>query len=140
MFSISRWAIPERGRKYALLFQEAEYSNNLPRFLLARMAQQESNFDPKAISKANAQGIMQIVPKWHPGVDPWNPGEAIPYAGSYMRQLFNQFEDWRKALSAYNAGPGATQQRIDQYGVNWLAHMPMETQNYVARISADVLA
>ncbi len=48
---------------------------NLPKNLLARVAYQESHFRPSIIngtqkSSKGAVGIMQIIPKWHPNVDP----------------------------------------------------------------------
>ena len=132
------WKIPSRGQKYAPLFQATEYSYGIPRFLLAKQAQQESNFDPTAVSSAGAQGIMQIIPRWHPGVNPFDPNEAIPYAGKFLRELYDRFGSWRKALAAYNAGPSALQRRITDYGDDWLKHMPRETQDYVARITKDV--
>jgi len=138
MLGASAWRIPKQGEKYAPLFQAAEYKYGLPRFLLAKQAEQESAYNPTALSSANAQGIMQIVPRWHPGVDPYNPDEAIPYAASFMRQLFDRFGSWRMALAGYNAGPTALQRRIDSYGENWLTYMPAETRDYVARITKDV--
>jgi soluble lytic murein transglycosylase-like protein len=132
------WRIPERGQKYAELFQRSEYNYGIPRFLLAKQAEQESNYDPNAESHAGAQGIMQIVPRWHPGVNPFNVNEAIPYAAKFMRDLYDRFGSWQKALAAYNAGPTALQRRIDTHGDNWLVHMPRETRDYVARITRDV--
>jgi len=138
MAGIRAWRIPPKGQKYAPLFQAAEYQYGLPRFLLAKQAEQESAYDPEALSSANAQGIMQIVPRWHPGVDPYNPNDAIPYAASFMRDLYDRFGSWRMALAAYNAGPTALQRRIDANGDQWLTFMPAETRNYVARITKDV--
>ena len=132
------WTLPAAGRRFAHLFQQAEYSYGLPRHLLARLAQQESGFDPRAESRKGAQGIMQIVPQWHPGVDPFDVPRAIDYAARYLRQQFDRFGSWAKALAAYNAGPTALQKRIHTHGVNWLAHMPAETQSYVASITNDV--
>lgn len=132
------WTLPAIGRRFAALFQSAEYTHNLPRLLLARMAQQESNYDPRAYSSAGAQGIMQIVPRWHPGVDPYDPAAAIDYAGMLIRRHFDKFGTWRKSLAAYNAGPTRTAKTIAEHGSNWLANMPAETQKYVARIADDV--
>ena len=119
-------------------FQAAEYKYALPQFLLAKQAQQESDYEPGALSSAGAQGIMQIVPRWHPNVNPLDAPAAIDYAGRLMRKHFDRFGTWSKALAAYNAGPTALQDRLDRYGINWLAKMPAETQNYVARITNDV--
>lgn len=130
------WALPAKGTKYAALFQSAEYANGLPPRLLARMAQQESNFDPDATNPSGAQGIMQIVPRWHPGVDPFNPVEAIPYAGNFVRQNYNKFGSWAKALAAYNWGPG-NMTNVETHP-DWLLSTPKETQNYVVRILGDL--
>lgn len=117
----------------------AEDKYGIPRDLLARQAYQESHFRPDIIdgttsSPAGAQGIMQIVPKYHPGVDPLDPAAAIDYAGQFMAQLYNEFGTWPLALAAYNAGPG----NVQKYGDT----IPpfSETQTYVADITADVPA
>ena len=102
------------------------------------MAEQESRFDPDARSSAGALGIMQIVPRWHPDVNPLDPVAAIDYAGALMRKHFERFGSWVKALAAYNAGPTRLANEVRDHGVNWLANMPAETQDYVARITSDV--
>lgn len=139
---VAMWAIPASGRKYAPLFASAESANRLPRNLLARMAQQESSFLPaiitgQRVSPAGAVGIMQIVPKWHPGVDPTDPAASIAYAGRFMRQLLDKYRgNVKYALAAYNWGPG----NVDK----WLARggdfdrLPEETRNYVAQIADDL--
>lgn len=138
MFYVSGWSIPAIGRRFALLFQQSEYTHGVPQHLLARMAQQESNYDPDARSAAGALGIMQIIPRWHPDVNPLDPAAAIDYAGELLRRHFERFGSWAKALAAYNAGPTRTATQIQTSGVNWLAGMPAETQDYIARITADV--
>lgn len=138
MFYFSAWSIPAAGRRFAELFQRAEYTHAVPRHLIARMAQQESNYDPNARSDAGALGIMQIVPRWHPDVNPLDPVAAIDYAGALLRRHFDRFGSWVKALGAYNAGPTRLARAVSTSGVNWLASMPAETQEYIARITADV--
>ena len=138
MFGFSKWSIPARGRRFAELFQRAEYTHGLPQHLLARTAQQESNFKVNARSAAGAQGIMQLVPRWHPSVDPFDVAAAIDYAGALLRKHFNRFGSWTKALAAYNAGPTRLAREVSAHRVNWLAHMPGETQDYIARITNDV--
>ncbi len=138
MLTVSNWSIPALGRRFADLFQRAEYIHGLPMHLLARTAQQESNYEPNAQSDAGAQGIMQIVPRWHPDVNPFDVTAAIDYAGALLRKHFERFGSWAKALAAYNAGPTRLAREVDAHGVNWLAHMPAETQDYVARITNDV--
>ncbi len=128
----------KRGEAYLPLLNAAEDKYGIPRDLLARQAYQESHFRDDIItgatvSPAGALGIMQIVPKWHPGVDPLDVQAAIDYAGSLLRGWFNQFGSWSLALAAYNAGPG----NVAKYG----GIPPFEeTQKYVADITADIPA
>ena len=141
MLTITRinWRIPQRGLPYADLFQRAEYQYGIPQFLLAKQAEQESNFNPKAVSHAGAQGIMQIIPRWHPEAgDPFDPAQAIPYAARFMRELYDRFGSWKKALAAYNAGPTRLANELREHGANWLENMPRETRDYVERITGDV--
>lgn len=138
MYQFSGWSIPAAGRRFAELFHKSEYTHGLPTHLLARLAQQESNYDPEVVSAAGAQGIMQLTPRWHPTVDPFNVSAAIDYAGALLRKHFDRFGTWQKALAAYNAGPTRLQREIRANGYNWLANMPQETQAYIARITSDV--
>lgn len=113
---------------FGSMFQKAEAQFSLPKFLLVEVARKESNFKRDAFNKkSGASGIMQIVPKWHPNVDPWAPEQAIPYAAGYLSQLYVQFGSWMEALAAYNWGPG----NLNRYGLD---RLPLETSNYVGTI------
>ena len=92
---------------YGETIQKAAQANNVDPGILAGLIETESRFDPKASSKAGAQGIAQIMPEYHPGVDTSDPIASINYAAKYLSQLQRQFGgDMRLALIAYNAGPG----------------------------------
>jgi len=68
----------------------------------------ESGFDPAALSPAGAQGIAQLMPGFHPGVNPWNPTESLHYAARLLRGYLTEFgADYRLGIAAYNAGPTA---------------------------------
>jgi hypothetical protein len=116
---------PERWRRQ---FDEATQRYGLPPTLLQEVARIESNFNPRAVSHAGAQGLMQIVPRWHPGVNPFDPDEAIPYAASYLRENYDRFGSWELAAAAYNAGPGA----VERY--NGVPPF-QETQQYVQKLA-----
>jgi soluble lytic murein transglycosylase-like protein len=116
---------------YKYYFDRASLFYQLPKNLLARMAQQESGYDNKAVSNRGAVGLMQIVPRYHPNVDPTNSEASIFYAAEYMRNLYNRFGNWKLALAAYNWGPTNLQKK-------GIANAPGETKNYVARISHDI--
>lgn len=126
-----KWTLPAAGKVWKHDFASAESLYNLPVNLLARVAQQESSFRPDVVSPAGAVGLMQIVPRWHPDVDPTDPIASIYYAGKYLRQLYNRFGTWSEALAAYNWGQG----NLDRLG---LSEAPAETRNYVADITGDL--
>lgn len=118
-----------RREKYQTVAINAERDLGLPPGLLIAMAETESAWDPRAVSPAGAIGIMQIIPKWHPGVDPWNPIASIQYAGKYIKNLYHKYGNYTLALAAYNWGPG----NLDRQG--WI-NAPEETRQYVKKITS----
>ncbi len=90
----------------------------------------ESNFRPKAVSNAGAQGLMQIMPSTAKelGLDrPFEPEDNLEAGIRYLRILLDYFVDIPLALAAYNAGP----ENVKKYG-----GIPpfTETQNYVQKV------
>jgi hypothetical protein len=69
-----------------------------------RQIAQESGFDPEAKSPAGARGIAQIVPRWHPEVNPDDPIASLEFAARWMGQLYKQYGNYEQALSVYNSG------------------------------------
>lgn len=133
------WRLPPKGRIFEAAFKAAEQKHGLPNNLLARMAEQESHFKPDIIdgsiqSPAGAIGLMQIIPRWHPNVNPLDPFASIEYAGDYIKRLYKRFGSWNKALAAYNWGQG----NLDKWLRGEKEHMPLETQNYVREILSDI--
>jgi soluble lytic murein transglycosylase-like protein len=117
----------------------AESKYGIPPDLLVRLAYEESHFRPdiisgQTVSSAGALGIMQLVPRFHPNVNPLDPYAAIDYAAGFLRSLYDQFGSWTLAVAAYNAGPGNVQK-----AGNTVPPFP-ETLKYVADIIGDVNA
>jgi soluble lytic murein transglycosylase-like protein len=134
---LNTWLPPEAAEPYLYWLNKAEIEYNLPENLLVRVAYQESRFrddiiSGKTVSSAGALGIMQIVPRWHPNVDPLNPEEAIFYAANYLGDLKTKTGSWKMALAAYNWGIG----NLSKKGFD---KAPAETKNYVTQIAGDVL-
>jgi soluble lytic murein transglycosylase-like protein len=99
--------------------------------LITSVIAAESNFDPKAISRRNARGLMQLLPETAARLGVQNifdPRENIDAGTRYLHDLLLLYKnDLALALAAYNAGP----QRVHRYG-----RVPpfAETQSYVRRV------
>ncbi|MFC1840788.1 lytic transglycosylase domain-containing protein [Thermodesulfobacteriota bacterium] len=101
--------------KYGSLINQASKQFNLKPSLVKAVIMVESGFDPKAISKKGAQGLMQLMPKTAADMaveDPHNPEENIFGGTRYLSKLMERFKnDIKLALAAYNAGP----ERVEEY-------------------------
>lgn len=145
LFMTTRKAWPGQAPDpYRNSITAAEIREGLPHNLLARLLWQESRYRPEIIdgtvkSPAGAVGIAQIVPRWHPTVNPLDPFASIDYAARYLRDLRRQTGSWDMALAAYNWGIGNLNKAITTYGrANVLAFAPKETRDYVSQITGDL--
>lgn len=115
------------------LVRQAAIRNGLPAAFVESVAKAESGFDPKAISPKGAIGLMQLMPATAASLraDATNPSENAEAGARLLRDLLltyqNEPDQVRRALAAYNAGPGA----VKKYG-----GVPpyRETQTYVERV------
>ena len=110
---------------------EASRTTGIDPDFLNSVIHHESGFNPKAVSKKGAQGLMQLMPDTASqlGVsNSFDPGQNIQGGAAYLRYLLDLYHgDAQRALAAYNAGP----RRVKQYnGVPPYA----ETRAYVTRI------
>ena len=85
--------------------------HDLDATLIKAVIQAESNFNPRAVSRKGAQGLMQLMPATIGRLsvgDAFDPHENIGAGVRYLRQLLDQFQgDLTLALAAYNAGENA---------------------------------
>jgi cell wall-associated NlpC family hydrolase len=114
---------------YANLFTSAGSRYGVDPKLLAAVANQESGFNPAAVSSGGAQGLMQFTPSTAKGlgVNPFDPASSVDGAARYLSKLTQQFGSTDLALAAYNAGPAA----VSRYG--GIPPYP-ETKNYVSAV------
>lgn len=112
--------ISEAARKYGVAFA-----------LVKAIIKVESDFDPRAVSRCGAKGLMQIMPMNFKDLDisdPFDPRQNILGGARYFKQLLKRFDDRLSlSLAAYNAGPTLVErlQRIPHYP---------ETQDYVKKV------
>lgn len=116
--------------------------------LVQRVKQQESGGDQSAVSSAGAVGVMQVMPDTAPEAAalaglPWDENAYRTDAAyneligiAYLSELLRKYDgNVELALAAYNAGPGRVDAAISENNPNWLASLPAETQDYVARVA-----
>jgi soluble lytic murein transglycosylase-like protein len=114
---------------------DAEH-NDIDPNLFEKQINQESGFNPNAISPAGAIGIAQIMPSTAAGwnVDPHDPVASLSAASSAMAKYHVTYQSYTKALAAYNAGTLTLDTAIAEYGTNWRAGVPAETNRYITAI------
>ena len=126
-----------------------------PAMVLA-LSRQESEFNPLAVSSADARGLMQLIPRYAqaeakkvgmPFRASWltdDPNYTLKVGRAFLDDLVDQYNgSYIMAAAAYNAGPSRVHQWVNDYGdprgstdpVQWIESIPFsETRNYVQRV------
>jgi hypothetical protein len=121
---------------FANLIHAAAQKHGLDENLIARVIAMESNFNPRAVSRRQALGLMQLLPQTaaHYSVaDVFDPAQNIDAGAHYLKDLLTRYRgNLTLALAAYNAGP----EMVERYG-----GIPpfTETQNYVRQITSKMV-
>jgi soluble lytic murein transglycosylase len=125
--------------------------------MIHAISRQESQFDPQAMSKVGARGLMQLMPGTARETAPRagqayslsrlteDPQYNVALGSTYFGQLLSQYGgSYILAVAAYNAGPGNVNKWIRQNGdprlpgvdkIAWIEKIPFtETRNYVQRV------
>lgn len=124
--------------------------------LVLALSRQESEFNPRAISSADARGLMQMIPRYAqaeaklvglPFKQSWltdDPTYNLRLGRGFLDDLVDDFNgSYILAAAAYNAGPSRARQWIRDFGdprgqvdpVDWIESIPFsETRNYVQRV------
>jgi soluble lytic murein transglycosylase-like protein len=112
---------------------KAASRHNVDPNLVRALVKVESNFNPNAVSRKGAMGLMQLMPQTARQLNlknPFDPSENIDAGVRHLKQLLESYGgDVRLSLAAYNAGSGAVAR---SRGVPNFA----ETRNYVRRITS----
>ncbi len=113
--------------------EQAARRHNVDANLVRALIRVESNFNPQAVSRKGAIGLMQLMPQTARQLNVTNPYDPVQNVDAGVRHLKKLLQDFggnvKLSLAAYNAGAGAVHRSsgIPNYA---------ETRNYVKRISA----
>ncbi|MFN3210856.1 MAG: lytic transglycosylase domain-containing protein [Roseovarius sp.] len=112
--------------QYLNVARDSARRHGIPENLFLRLVQQESGWNPRAVSHKGAIGLAQLMPGTanYLGVDPNDPHQNLDGGARYLAEQYRTFKSWKLALAAYNAGPKAVEKYkgIPPY---------KETRNYV---------
>ncbi len=119
------------NKRYDQLIREISQRHNINPALVKAVIKAESDFDPNAVSKKGARGLMQLMPKTLKDLkvsDPFHPGENINGGVRFLKRLLKRFNNnLTLTLAAYNAG-AKTVERYDDIPPY------QETQLYVKKV------
>ena len=140
----------QRSGRYRPMIQRILDEEGVPQELI-HLAQAESGFIPRAVSRAAAGGMWQFL-SWRGNEyglkqtpytdDRMDPEKATRAAAHHLRDLYHEFGDWYLAIAAYNCGPGTVEKAVERTGYAdfWELRargvLPAETTNYVPIILA----
>ncbi len=122
---------PERFTRYDSYIRQAATLYQIPEELIRAVIKVESDYDPRAVSRANARGLMQLIPPTAERMmvtDMFDPRQNIFGGTRYLRVLANTFNgNLELTIAGYNAGENAV---IRHGGIPPYE----ETQNYVVKV------
>jgi len=119
------------NKHYDQLIREISQRHNINPALVKAVIKAESDFDPNAVSKKGARGLMQLMPQTLKDLkvyDPFHPRENINGGVRFLKRLLKRFNNnLSLTLAAYNAGP----ETVERYDT-----IPpyQETQLYVKKV------
>jgi soluble lytic murein transglycosylase len=155
----NEWAdVPLRyPRPYTSEIEHASKLTRVPADWLLAVMRQESLFRTDAVSRADARGLMQMLPataalvatRWHLPAphrdDLFDPSIAVPLGAAYVRELLDRHDDQLSlSLAAYNAGPAAVARWLPRQSIDadiWIENIPYtETRSYVQHVLEHIVA
>lgn len=131
---VTKAVLDQRAVQWQKLVDKHAKAHNVPVALVRAVMRVESCYNPRAVSRTGARGLMQLMPETASqlGVhDSFDAEQNISGGVRYLRQLLERFKNnTRLAVAAYNAGPSA----VDAY--RGVPPFP-ETRSYVTRVIAE---
>ena len=146
--SMAKW-LNRMNRYKEIILPILEKENVPPEIFYLAMI--ESGLNPKAYSYAHASGIWQFIKstgKVYGLKQNWWVDErrdltkATHAASSYLKDLYDEFDDWYLAFAAYNCGSSRVEKAIKRHGSRnyWDLHtLPSQTRSYVPNIMAAII-
>ena len=140
----------QRSGRYRPMIQRILSEEGVPQELIY-LAQAESGFSPRAMSRALCVGVWQFAAfrgkeyglnKTASTDDRMDPERATRAAAKHLHDLYDHFGDWYLAMAAYNCGPACVDKAVQRTGyadfweLRRLNVLPKETANYVPAILA----
>jgi len=126
-------AAPPAEGPFGNLIRAAALKHGLDEKIITGVIAVESNFNPRAVSRKQAQGLMQLIPQTaarYSVANIFDPAQNIDAGTRYLKDLLQKYRgNLALALAAYNAGP----EMVERYG--GIPPFP-ETQKYVRQITA----
>jgi soluble lytic murein transglycosylase-like protein len=117
------------------LIRAAALKHGVDEKLITHLIEAESNFNPRAVSRKRAQGLMQLIPETaarYSVANIFDPAQNIDAGTHYLKDLLARYRgNLSLALAAYNAGPDM----VTRYG--GIPPFP-ETQRYVRQITSKL--
>ena len=144
-WQLERTALPKTKFPHQACFEKSSKEHQVPLNLLLALSRGESNFNPRAVSKADARGLMQIL--WpgtakHLGITSeealFDPCTNVDAGARYFRELLNRYDNnIHLSLAAYNYGPGriSTDAVEIQEGAAWYSGYIYNHLRYVLGLS-----
>jgi Transglycosylase SLT domain len=125
-----------------MLFSKLEMAKGLQPNLLSAIAQNESGFNPSAVSSKGAVGLMQLMPQVSRNLGVTNPLDWIQNSmggAELMGQLKTRYGgDLKKQLAAWNWNPSDLDADIKKNGADWDKHLPKETEDFIRRVAGTL--
>jgi membrane-bound lytic murein transglycosylase D len=140
----------KRAGRFRTMIRRIFDEEGVPQELI-HLAQAESGFSPRAVSRKRATGMWQFM-LWRgqeyglmrtkAADDRLDPEKATRAAARHLRDLYHEFGDWYLAMAAYNCGPLCVERAVERTGyadvweLRRRSVLPKETSNYVPIILA----